>query len=124
NSHGVILDLGRTRRLATNDQRQALRTMYPTCAFNDCTTPFDRCEIHHVDPFGPPTNGTTNLDKLIPTCQHHHHRIHDHHLQLSLDPATRTLTITHPDGHQELHPHHDRRRRRTSADPGTHTKTA
>ncbi|WP_117000923.1 DUF222 domain-containing protein, partial [Desertimonas flava] len=39
NSHGVILDLGRTRRLATNDQRQALRTMYPTCAFNDCTTP-------------------------------------------------------------------------------------
>ncbi len=96
--------------------------MYSTCAFNDCGTAFDRCEIHHADPFGPPTNGATDIAKLILACQHHHHRIHDQHLRLSVDPVTRTLTVTHPDGHTEIHPFLDRRR--TRADPGTLRPTA
>ncbi|WP_116995686.1 HNH endonuclease signature motif containing protein [Desertimonas flava] len=123
NGDGVVVDLGRAHRLANNDQRRQLRIMYPTCAFNDCNTTFDRCEIHHITPFGPPSNGTTDIDKLIPTCQRHHHLIHDHHLHLTLDPNTRTLTVTHPDGHQQHHPHLDRRRR-TTANPGPLPHTA
>ena len=103
NGDGAVLDLGRAQRLASPAQRLALRVMYPGCAFGGCVVPFDRCEIHHVDPFGPPVNGATNLDKLVPVCPWHHHDIHDHHLTLSLDPRTRTLTVTHPDGSAATH---------------------
>ncbi len=46
---GVVLDVGRSRRLATDDQRRALRAMYRTCGIGTCDVSFDRCEIHHVD---------------------------------------------------------------------------
>ena len=124
NGDGVVVDLGRSQRLASAAQRQALQVMYPTCAFNGCTTSFARCEIHHIDPFGPPTNGETNIDKLVPACQRHHHHIHDHHLKLTLAADTRTLTVTSPDGSAELHPLPTRRRRRPGAEPGDLPRSA
>jgi hypothetical protein len=42
------LDLGRTCRLFTDKQRQALALIYDTCAIAGCDRPFDWCEIHHL----------------------------------------------------------------------------
>ena len=106
NGEGVALDVGRRRRLATADQRRALRAMYRTCGIGDCDVPFERCEIHHLEHWGA-HRGPTDLDKLIPSCGRHHHLVHEGGWQLTLDPVTRELTITLPDGtvHQRSRPH-------------------
>jgi Domain of unknown function (DUF222) len=103
---GIVLDVGRSRRLATEDQRKALRAMYRTCGIGTCDVPFDRCEIHHVDEWGA-DNGATDLGRLIPSCSRHHHLVHEGGWQLELDPDTRQLTITLPDGtvHERSRPH-------------------
>ncbi|HSM65350.1 MAG TPA: DUF222 domain-containing protein [Ilumatobacteraceae bacterium] len=94
---GVPLDLGRSRRLASDDQRRALRAMYRTCGIGECDVPFDECEIHHVDEWDA-HDGKTDLARLIPGCSRHHHLVHEGRWQLELDPVTRELTITLPDG--------------------------
>jgi hypothetical protein len=94
---GVVLDVGRARRLATDDQRRALRVMYRTCGIGDCDVPFDRCEIHHVDEWDA-HDGETNLDRLIPACSRHHHLAHEGGWLLRLDGATRELVVLLPDG--------------------------
>jgi hypothetical protein len=105
NGDSVPLDVGRSQRLATDDQRRALRAMYRTCGIGDCDVPFDRCEIHHLDEWDA-HHGETNLDRLIPACSRHHHLAHEGGWQLELDPITRELTITLPDGtlHQRSRP--------------------
>ena len=45
---GVPLDHGRSRRLATREQRRALRAMYRTCGHPGCEVRFEACRIHHV----------------------------------------------------------------------------
>lgn len=72
--NGNILDAGRTIRHANRTQRRALRTLYRTCAFHGCDTPFNRCEIHHIHHWE--HHGPTNLDNLIPLCSHHYHFIY------------------------------------------------
>jgi hypothetical protein len=94
---GVVLDMGRSRRLATPDQRRALRSMYRSCGVGDCEVPFDRCEIHHLDDWSS-LLGLTNLDRLIPACSRHHDLAHEGGWQLELDPATRELTVRLADG--------------------------
>ncbi|HWL42520.1 MAG TPA: DUF222 domain-containing protein [Ilumatobacter sp.] len=93
--NGTVLDLGRTTRTANRAQRRALRAMYRTCAVEGCDTPFDRCEMHHIDWWE--HGGLTDLGNLLPVCAHHHHLIHTlrWHLHLSAD---RTLTITDQHG--------------------------
>ena len=94
---GVVLDVGRSRRLATDDQRRALRAMYRSCGVGDCDVPFDRCEIHHLDEWDA-HDGETNLDRLIPACGRHHHLAHEGGWLLQLDPITRELVVLLPDG--------------------------
>jgi hypothetical protein len=103
---GVALDVGRSRRLATADQRRALRAMYRSCGIDGCDVPFDRCEIHHLDEWNA-RDGETNLDRLIPACSHHHHCAHEGGWTLELDSTTRELTVTLPDGtlHSRSRPH-------------------
>jgi hypothetical protein len=98
---GVPLDLGRSRRLASDDQRRALRAIYRTCGIGHCDVPFDRCEIHHLDEWTA-EQGETNLDSLIPGCSRHHHLVHEGGWKLELDPTTRELTITLPYGSVHL----------------------
>jgi hypothetical protein len=106
NGDGMPLDVGRSQRLATDDQRRALRTMYRTCGIGSCDVPFDRCEIHHLDEWDA-HHGETNLDRLIPACSRHHHLAHEGGWCLELDPTTRELTVTLPDGtiHHRSRPH-------------------
>jgi hypothetical protein len=106
NGDGVVLDVGRSRRLATEDQRRALRAMYRTCGIGECDVPFAECEIHHLDEWDA-NQGETNLDRLIPGCSRHHHLLHEGGWQLELDGRTRELTIRLPDGtvHSRSRPH-------------------
>jgi hypothetical protein len=105
---GVLLQLGRTTRLANRAQRRALRAMYPTCAIPGCTTPFDWCQIHHIDWWE--HGGPTDIQNLVPVCVRHHHLVHDGGWTLRLDPTTRALTVTTPDGRATTHPPPRRRR--------------
>lgn len=92
---GAVLDLGRARRLANREQRRALRAMYRTCGYPDCTVTVDGCEIHHVVPWE--RLGPTDLANLLPLCAFHHHMVHEGGWTLTLDPD-RTVTLTRPDG--------------------------
>ncbi|MCU1360845.1 MAG: hypothetical protein JWN99_2134 [Ilumatobacteraceae bacterium] len=93
--NGVVLKMGRTRRLATNDQRLALRAMYRTCAMPGCTTPVGRCTPHHCDEWE--HGGLTDIELLAPVCKHDHATIHANGwtLHLAID---RSLTVRGPDG--------------------------
>ncbi len=64
--------------------------------------PFDRCEQHHLVEYQ--HHGRTDLIDLGPVCCRHHHQLHAHNWKLRLDPDTRQLTITYPDGTTRTHP--------------------
>ena len=85
----------RTHRSASRDQRLQLRALYPTCPI-DGTTPFERCEIHHVN-LAHATGGPTELANLLPLSSRWHHRVHDLGWTLTMRPD-RTLELRAPDG--------------------------
>ena len=95
-ANGINLHLGRSKRLASRDQRRILRVMYPTCAMPGCQMPFDKTDIHHINWYGP-NHGRTDIDDLAPGLPQrpppHPPRRH----RRTIDPQ-RTLTLTHPDG--------------------------
>jgi hypothetical protein len=92
---GVVLDEGRAKRLATPEQRIALEAMHRTCCHPDCTVTIDDCRIHHVDPWG--HDGDTDLDRLAPLCERHHHLVHEGGWDFDITPD-RVGTWTRPDG--------------------------
>ncbi len=69
------LDVGREHRLATAPQRAALRAMHSSCFVDQCSTPFDQCEVHHILEWE--AGGPTDLDNLVPVCWRHHHLVHE-----------------------------------------------
>jgi len=99
--NGVVLhapgemNLGRSARRASRDQRRALRGLYRSCAIPGCSTHFDRCKIHHIIWWS--RGGHTDLANLLPVCVHHHHKIHDSGWNVTLD-GQRRLNVTLPDG--------------------------
>lgn len=92
---GLPLDVGRSRRLATAAQRSALRSLHRTCAHPACSVRFSRCRIHHVDPWE--RGGTTDLDRMVPLCERHHHLVHEGGWALTIT-ADRVTTWRRPDG--------------------------
>jgi hypothetical protein len=64
---GVLLKLGRSRRLANDDQRRALRIMYRHCAMPACTVPVSRCEPHHTLEWDA-DHGPTDIEFLVPSA--------------------------------------------------------
>jgi hypothetical protein len=89
------LNLGRDSRLASRDQRRALRALYSCCAIPGCGVGYDRCKLHHVIWWR--HDGRTDLDNLLPVCTHHHTRIHHDGWIVELGP-NRELTLRLPDG--------------------------
>jgi hypothetical protein len=63
---GVKLYMGNTTRLATREQRRALRAMYRTCAIPGCCVSWDRLVIHHVVYYR--NRGPTDIVNLLPLC--------------------------------------------------------
>lgn len=66
-----ILDLGRTRRLASPALRFAVGLRDGHCAFPGCEVALHRCELHHVRPWQ--DGGATCLENLVALCVRHHH---------------------------------------------------
>lgn len=74
-SSGLVLNVGRAQRLATDAQVNALMTMWGhQCAMPGCThTRF--MEIHHMKEWA--DGGNTDLDNLIPLCSACHSLVTD-----------------------------------------------
>lgn len=85
------LDLGRTKRLASDAQRRALASVHDSCGIDGCERPFSWCELHHLLAWV--LGGRTDLEDLIPLCGHHHRRAHDDRFDLR----------RHPDGGWRFH---------------------
>ena len=100
-ANGVVLhapgtmNLGRTTRLASPAQRRALAGLYANCAVPGCSVHYDRCRLHHIVFWH--HGGLTNLDNLLPVCQHHHTLIHNDGWNIELG-TRRELTIRLPNG--------------------------
>jgi len=70
-STGVVLQLGRTRRLASRGQTMALIARDGGCSFPGCDRPPEWCERHHVLDWA--RGGRTDLGNLTLLCAYHHH---------------------------------------------------
>ncbi len=68
------LYLGRSRRIASPDQRVVLYAKDRGCTFPGCDAPGYVSEVHHVDEWA--AGGLTNIDKLTFGC-HPHHKLHE-----------------------------------------------
>ena len=68
---GAVLDVGRTRRVATPTQTMALIARDAGCSFPGCAHPPEFCERHHI--IGWADGGNTNLNNLTLLCRYHHH---------------------------------------------------
>lgn len=71
NAAGAVLTLGRTRRIATAAQTQALIARDQGCSFPGCGQPPEWCERHHIVAWI--DGGLTDLDNLTLLCRYHHH---------------------------------------------------
>ncbi|OAV61525.1 HNH endonuclease signature motif containing protein [Enteractinococcus helveticum] len=73
-SHGALLDLGRTARQFSADQRRALIARDRGCAAPNCKIPAPWCDAHHVEPWK--DGGGTSVTNAVLLCSHHHHAVH------------------------------------------------
>ncbi|WP_419997462.1 DUF222 domain-containing protein [Streptomyces boninensis] len=71
---GAILDLGRSQRVVTHHQRQAVIERDRGCIFPGCDRPPRWCEVHHITEWQ--HGGTTDLPNLALLCTTHHHDVH------------------------------------------------
>lgn len=67
---GRPLFLGRTKRIATADQRIVLHGKDRGCTAPGCTAPGYLCEVHHVEDWA--GGGLSNIDNLTFACAPHH----------------------------------------------------
>lgn len=67
---GRPLYLGRTRRIASPDQRVVLYAKERGCTHPGCDVPGYWSEVHHLDDWA--TGGPTDIDKLTFACKPHH----------------------------------------------------
>jgi hypothetical protein len=65
-SDSVPIDLGRSQRLFSKEQRDALAVMDGGCTAPGCDRPPSWCEVQHLDPWFP--TGETNLDNATLHC--------------------------------------------------------
>ena len=84
-----VLDLGRTKRTASDAQRKALIVRDRTCIIPHCDAPPRWCEVHHVSWWQ--HGGRTDLTNLGLTCGRHHTQIHHHKIRVFATPGE-----THP----------------------------
>lgn len=70
---GRPLYFGRSKRLASADQRLVLHARDRGCTFPGCPVPAYHCESHHVEEWS--TGGPTDIDNLTLVCPTHHRMI-------------------------------------------------
>ena len=70
-----VLDVGRSRRLATPGQDKAVRARDKTCRWETCDRPGHMCHLHHEVPWW--QGGRTDVHNLLLLCDHHHRLVHE-----------------------------------------------
>jgi hypothetical protein len=98
---GQPLYVGRTRRVATEAQRDALRAISDACYRNGCTNTIDHSRAHHTVPWE--HGGLTDIDLLAPVCPTDHDAIHNGGYRLEIHDNHRAITWYRPDGTIEYH---------------------
>ncbi|NWN88558.1 MAG: DUF222 domain-containing protein [Micrococcaceae bacterium] len=73
-SNGAVLDMGRTARLFSPDQRRAVIARDRGCAAPNCTIPAPWCDAHHAESWK--QGGHTSIANAALLCSHHHHAVH------------------------------------------------
>ncbi|UXA08775.1 HNH endonuclease [Mycobacterium sp. SMC-2] len=103
------LYLGRSRRIATPDQRIVLYAKDRGCTHPGCDAPGYWCEVHHVDEWA--AGGLTDADKLTFACTPHHKLIEQGWRTRKLpNGRTEWLPPPHLDrGQRTNHYHHPER---------------
>ncbi len=81
--NGILLDMGRSRRIANKHQTIALIARDGGCSFPGCDFPPEWCERHHVLPWE--YNGPTALRNLTLLCAYHHHNFLDRGWQVRIN---------------------------------------
>lgn len=69
------LSLGRSRRLVSRSQRQALAVRDGGCSFPGCDRPPEWTDAHHLHHWA--DGGNTDLDNLVLLCRRHHVLCHE-----------------------------------------------
>ncbi|MCZ4277519.1 HNH endonuclease, partial [Rhodococcoides yunnanense] len=110
--HGVPLALGRTIRLATPAQREAVTIRDHCCVM--CGRPAQWCEVHHVTYWQ--NGGATDLNNLALLCTECHRQIHNTDWQLAMgeDGHPQVIPPATIDPEQQPIPSYHRRRKRTA----------
>ncbi|MDQ3707873.1 MAG: HNH endonuclease [Actinomycetota bacterium] len=80
--NGHILDVGRSRRVPTAAQRNAVIARDRTCV--GCAAPANRCQIHHIRWWR--HHGTTDLNNLTLLCWSCHHNVHHNNWTITRQP--------------------------------------
>nr|WP_243733988.1 HNH endonuclease signature motif containing protein [Mycobacteroides sp. CBMA 271] len=91
--NGRPLYLGRTKRIASPDQRIVLHAKDRGCTHPGCTTPGYLCEVHHINEWA--HGGTTDIDRLTFACPAHH-RLLNHGWKTRKQPDGTTQWIPPP----------------------------
>lgn len=78
---GNPLDLGRTRRLFTGKQRDALAVRDGGCVWFDCEKPPSWTEAHHIEHWKR-DHGKTDVRDGVLLCKFHHLQLHNNHWEI------------------------------------------
>ena len=71
NTPGVVIELGRARRLFTGHAREAVMLLEVTCIWPGCDQPHTWCHADHLTSWT--TRGPTNPDNGAPLCPRHNY---------------------------------------------------
>lgn len=91
---GLVLNVGRKQRVASDAQWAGTKAMYSTCSWSGCETRIQHCQLHHIQYWR--NGGKTDMSNLVPLCSHHHHKVHEGGWSLKLKPD-RSLEHIKPD---------------------------
>ena len=68
-SAGVVINMGRRRRLFTGNAREAILLQSSRCVVAGCATPIHRCQADHLTEWG--RHGPTDGANGAPVCGRH-----------------------------------------------------
>jgi hypothetical protein len=89
----VVVDVGRTQRVASEPQRRAVTARDRACVWPGCDRPPSWCDVHHVKHWL--NFGRTEVDNLVLLCHRHHWLAHEGGWQLAMDPDN-GVVVTSP----------------------------
>ena len=108
-TEGEILNLGREHRLFSSRQGIGIAARDGGCQLGDCDRPPSWCETHHIDHWTR-DHGSTNTNRGILLCRHHHMLVHNNGWEI-----TRTHGTTHFIPPPDIDPHQKPIRARTKS---------